>query len=139
MEWADLLHVLWAGVARDATGSVLMDAAEYMFNDGPSWNDRLSTLYANCQAWCRQKKIRPSTLEFSLLNALEEEKERLADQEQTDSVSLREFLRIRANFCEFPRISANSRVFLRISTSLHELFQGMFFKCHLQTFRIPRI
>ena len=62
MEWADLLHVLWIGVARDLTGTLLMEVAEFHGSD-PTYNGRLKALHSACQRWCTQHSIRPSTVE----------------------------------------------------------------------------
>lgn len=67
MEWADILHVLWIGVARDVSGSVLMEVCERSADLGASWDVRLLALHARACGWCKENKIRPSTLEpFSL-------------------------------------------------------------------------
>ena len=63
MEWSDLLHVLWSGIARDFTGALLMDAAEKLDHGPSTWNQRLHYLHGLAQHWCREHGIRPSTLE----------------------------------------------------------------------------
>lgn len=64
MEWSDLLHVLWAGVGRDLTGTLLMDCAETLdHGPGTTWNQRLHHLHGFSQVWCSKHGIRPSTLE----------------------------------------------------------------------------
>ena len=69
MEYADLLHVLWAGVARDVTGSLLLEVCEHSYTSG-SWDERLQTLHSSCTHWCSKNHIRPSTIEqFSTENA----------------------------------------------------------------------
>ena len=52
MEWADLLHVLWIGVARDLTGTILMEVAEFHGSD-PTYDGRLKAR--------TEHSIRPST------------------------------------------------------------------------------
>lgn len=71
-EFADILHVVWCGVARDATGSLLMDLAEHAVpNVGTSWDEKLAYLHSQCVKWCRDHRIRPSTVEeFSYLMLL---------------------------------------------------------------------
>ena len=68
-EFADILHVVWCGIARDATGSLLMDLAEFgVPNIGTSWDEKLAYLHGECVKWCRDNRIRPSTVEqFSYL------------------------------------------------------------------------
>ena len=85
MEFADVLHVLWCGIARDMSGSILMDTAEFcdhqacpLFTmihvsvsytahaqalDGLDWDSRLCYLHSKCLAWCKVHGIRPSTVE----------------------------------------------------------------------------
>ena len=66
METADILHVLWCGVARDLSGSVLLDAAEWCDHPalvGAGWDERLRFLHNLAVNWCANNKIRPSTLE----------------------------------------------------------------------------
>lgn len=62
MEWADILHVLCIGVARDVTGSLLMEVAEH-HGDESSYDGRLRSLHQQCQQWCAANHIRPSTVE----------------------------------------------------------------------------
>lgn len=71
-EFADILHVVWCGVARDATGSLLMDLAEHAVpNVGTSWDEKLAYLHSQCVKWCRDHRIRSSTVEeFSYLMLL---------------------------------------------------------------------
>lgn len=72
MEWADVLHVVWCGVARDAVGSLLMDVAEFgvAHHHGESWDQRLQYLHSHCVQWCVAHRIRPSTVEeFSSFHA----------------------------------------------------------------------
>lgn len=66
METADILHVLWCGIARDLSGSVLLDAAEWCGHqalDGAGWDERLRFLHTLAVNWCANNGIRPSTLE----------------------------------------------------------------------------
>ena len=63
MEWSDLLHVLWTGVCRDLSGTLLMEAAEKLDHGPSTWNQRLNYLHGLAQAWCSKTGIRPSTLE----------------------------------------------------------------------------
>ena len=62
MEFADILHVVWCGLSRDVTGSLLLEAAEFGV-EGPSFDDRLKVLHQKCTAWCSSNHIRPSTVE----------------------------------------------------------------------------
>jgi len=63
MEYADVLHVLWAGVCRDVTGSLLMELAEFATGAGESFDERLRYLHSQAVTWCSQNRIRPSALE----------------------------------------------------------------------------
>ena len=63
MEWADILHVLWIGVARDVTGTLLMEVAEFASFESTSYDGRLWDLHGQCVSWCRSHGIRPSTVE----------------------------------------------------------------------------
>ena len=63
MEWADILHVLWIGVARDVTGTLLMEVAEFASFESTSYDGRLRDLHGQCVSWCRSHGIRPSTVE----------------------------------------------------------------------------
>ena len=63
MEWSDLLHVLWAGVGRDFSGTLLMEVAENLDHGPSTWNQRLHHLHGLAQAWCSKNGITPSTLE----------------------------------------------------------------------------
>lgn len=58
-----MLHVLWAGVCRDVTGSLLMELAEFATGAGESFDERLRYLHSQAVTWCSQNRIRPSTLE----------------------------------------------------------------------------
>ena len=58
-----MLHVLWAGVCRDVTGSLLMELAEFATGAGDSFDERLRYLHAQAVTWCSQNRIRPSTIE----------------------------------------------------------------------------
>ena len=64
-EYCDLLHCLWLGTARDAVGSHVMLLAENMpgARQLELWDMRLSFIYEDFAAWCRQHKIRPSTID----------------------------------------------------------------------------
>ena len=62
MEFADILHVVWCGLARDVSGSLLLETAEHAV-EGDSYDDRLKILHQKCVSWCRANKIRPSTVE----------------------------------------------------------------------------
>ena len=62
-EWADILHVLWIGVARDVTGTLLMEVAECASFESTSYDGRLWDLHGQCVSWCRSHGIRPSTVE----------------------------------------------------------------------------
>lgn len=44
MEFADVLHVVWCGLSRDVTGSLLLEAAEFGV-EGESFDDRLKCLH----------------------------------------------------------------------------------------------
>lgn len=74
MECADILHVLWAGICRDSSGSLIMDTAEWCnlaSLQGSGWDERLQTLHHYCVNWCANNGIRPSTVEqLSPLNFL---------------------------------------------------------------------
>lgn len=74
MECADILHVLWAGICRDFSGSLIMDTAEWCnlaSLQGSAWDERLQTLHHYCVNWCANNGIRPSTVEqLSPLNFL---------------------------------------------------------------------
>lgn len=66
MECADLLHVLWAGICRDFSGSLILDTAEWCnlaSLQGSGWDERLQTLHNFCMNWCASHGIRPSTVE----------------------------------------------------------------------------
>ena len=71
MEYADILHVLWIGVARDLTGSLLMEVAEkHSFDQSPSYDSRFRIIHGSLTRWCQKNGIRPSTVElFSFLVA----------------------------------------------------------------------
>ena len=74
MECADILHVLWAGICRDFSGSLIMDTAEWCnlaSLQASGWDERLQTLHHYCVNWCANNGIRPSTVEpLSPLNFL---------------------------------------------------------------------
>ena len=63
MEYADILHVVWAGVGRDLTGSLLLEVVEFGRVPGDTYDQRLRALHADCVRWCVAKAIRPSTVE----------------------------------------------------------------------------
>ena len=80
MEYADLLHVLWIGVARDLTGSLLMEVAEKHSFQSPSYDGRLKSIHGSLTKWCQENGIRPSTVElFSFLVASMPYTKKLAD------------------------------------------------------------
>lgn len=57
-----MLHVVWCGLSRDVTGSLLLEAAEFGV-EGESFDDRLKCLHQKCTSWCIANKIRRSTVE----------------------------------------------------------------------------
>lgn len=65
MEYADVLHTIWLGVARDLTGSLFIELATHhpQLRDDASFDGRLRRLHRLAQAWCSKHHIRPSTLE----------------------------------------------------------------------------
>lgn len=69
-EYADLLHALWLGTARDAVASHLLLYAQYApdLEMYPTWDERLRQILADFKAWCNANKIRASVIdEMSLL------------------------------------------------------------------------
>ena len=64
-EYADYLHAVWLGVARDLVGSVLLDLVEQdpSYENGITYDQRLALLHSEIQIWCRENHIRPSTVE----------------------------------------------------------------------------
>ena len=70
MEWADILHVLWIGVARDITGTLLLEVAEYGRFESSSFDGRLRELHEQCVIWCTAHRIRPSTVEAWSVSAV---------------------------------------------------------------------
>ena len=64
-EYADYLHAVWLGVARDLVGSALLDLVEEdpSYENGITYDQRLALLHSEIQLWCRANHIRPSTVE----------------------------------------------------------------------------
>ena len=65
MEYSDLLHALWMGTGRDSVASHIMLLAEWWppVQTLESWDARLQYIHQDFQSWCREKKMRPSTID----------------------------------------------------------------------------
>ncbi|CAE7214290.1 unnamed protein product, partial [Symbiodinium sp. CCMP2456] len=64
MEGPDLLHCIWLGTGRDLVGSLCMEMAENRRDlVGATYDERLSGLHKDMQAWCAARGIRASTID----------------------------------------------------------------------------
>ena len=64
-ECPDLLHSLWLGIGRDASGSLICDLAEFApwVAHLETWDDRLQWLAVDAREWCRRNKLSPSSID----------------------------------------------------------------------------